>query len=679
MVQKMNRLLNRLLLWQKFVLLGLLGVLLVAAPFTLYLTESGKLITATTLEIEGVAPAQRLLPVLKLMQQHRGLSAIVLSGNETALPKRTAKMEETDKAIAELDGAIRTAASAPAILGEWQQIRNNWSSLAGKVSQHKIAPKDSIREHGALIGQLLQLNGMLLDHFGLRRDAEADTFYLIDAALLQSPNLSEALGRMRAVGAGLLTAKGATPEERVTMSAMSDKANDRYQALNDSFGKATALHPQLKSKLQQPGQAALELANKSLQLAQEQIVKAEQLSYSELDYFNQFSIAIDAQFTLNGSAVTELQDLLQQRLTRLNGTRYTLTAAIALLTLLAAWIGTLISRGLIKQLGGEPDYDALIASRIASGDLSGSIALQANDDSSLLHAMKTMRDSLAGIVGQVRSGTDAIVTASGQIAAGNIDLSSRTEEQASSLEETASSMEELASTVRTNADHVNQANRFAVSASEIAARSGAVVEQVVETMDSINASSRKIVDIIGVIDGIAFQTNILALNAAVEAARAGEQGRGFAVVATEVRSLAQRSAAAAKEIKTLIDDSVGKVDAGSVLVRQAGDTTQQLLASMKQVTGIMAEIAVASLEQSSGIEQVNLAIAQMDDVTQQNAALVEQAAAATESMQLQAEKLAQVVSVFKLDGLAASGIATLAAPAFAQPATALLERPQRHA
>jgi len=313
-------------------------------------------------------------------------------------------------------------------------------------------------------------------------------------------------------------------------------------------------------------------------------------------------------------------------------------------------LGVVITRSLTRQLGGEPAYASDIAGRIAAGDLSVDVALRQGDKSSLLFAMKTMRDSLAQIVGEVRNGTDAIASASRQIASGNLDLSSRTEEQASSLEETASSMEELTSTVQQNADNARQANGLATSASEVAERGGAVVAQVVDTMASINDSSKKIVDIIGVIDGIAFQTNILALNAAVEAARAGEQGRGFGVVASEVRTLAQRSAAAAKEIKLLIDDSVAKVESGATLVNRAGATMDEIVDSVRRVTGIMGEISSASLEQTSGIEQINVAISQMDQVTQQNASLVEEAAAAAESLQDQAGKLAELVSVFKLDG-----------------------------
>jgi methyl-accepting chemotaxis protein len=309
----------------------------------------------------------------------------------------------------------------------------------------------------------------------------------------------------------------------------------------------------------------------------------------------------------------------------------------------------IITRSLLKQLGGEPDYAADIASQIAAGDLAGVIDTNDGDKDSLLAEMKTMRDSLVNIVGQVRVGTDTIATASREIATGNLDLSSRTEQQASSLEKTTASMKELTTTVKQNADNAREANKLAASASDVARQGGVVVAEVVDTMSSINESAKKIVDIISVIDGIAFQTNILALNAAVEAARAGEQGRGFAVVASEVRSLAQRSAAAAKEIKTLIGDSVEKVEIGSKLVGQAGATIDEVVSSVRHVTDIIAEISAASQEQSSGIEAVNLAIIEMDGMTQQNAALVEEAAAAAQSLQDQAGELAKVVSIFKLN------------------------------
>ena len=322
-----------------------------------------------------------------------------------------------------------------------------------------------------------------------------------------------------------------------------------------------------------------------------------------------------------------------------------------------AWI---LSRSIVGPLTRA----VRIARSVAAGDLSTHIESNSRDETGqMLQALGDMNQSLLDIVGEVRRGTDTIATASSEIARGNQDLSSRTEQQASSLEETASSMEQLTGTVKQNADNARQANTLARSASEVATKGGAIVSRVVDTMGSINTSSRKIVDIIAVIDGIAFQTNILALNAAVEAARAGEEGRGFAVVASEVRSLAQRSAAAAKEIKELITASVADVDDGSRLVSEAGQTMGDIVDSIRRVTDIMAEITSASAEQIAGIEQISHAISQMDGVTQQNAALVEQAAAAAEALKEQAASQARVVGVFKLDHNAAAPLAGERVPA----------------
>jgi methyl-accepting chemotaxis protein len=359
--------------------------------------------------------------------------------------------------------------------------------------------------------------------------------------------------------------------------------------------------------------------------------------------------ALDELRDLQIGLITQSVKIAEAEYAQAKWLMFTLLAAMAAIGAALAWW---ITRSITGPINSAVD----VAEKVAAGDLSSRIEVTRNDETGrLLAALKGMNESLVGIVSTVRNSSDSIATGSAQIASGNADLSQRTEEQASALEETAASMEQLGSTVKQNADNARQANQLALSASNVAIKGGEVVSQVVGTMKGINDSSKKIADIISVIDGIAFQTNILALNAAVEAARAGEQGRGFAVVASEVRSLAQRSAEAAKEIKSLISASVERVEQGTVLVDQAGMTMNEVVNSIKRVTDIMGEISSASTEQSEGVSQVGEAVTQMDRVTQQNAALVEESAAAAESLRDQAQQLVGVVAVFKIgDGAMAA-------------------------
>ncbi|WP_081768721.1 methyl-accepting chemotaxis protein [Herbaspirillum sp. RV1423] len=642
----MRSLFARLQLWKKFALLGLIGMALFGVPTALYVISAEGVIAHKQLEIRGVVPARALLRTVQLMQQHRGMSAVMIGGNASIAGQRQAKAQELDQAFLDLQEKLKRAGTRnPLIERGVAEGVSAWNGLRDGIASGQMAGPQSFAKHSDEIDRLFEINDLILDDFKLSLDPDLDSAKLIMGGFIAFPLLTEELGKMRARGAAMLGRKVATPEDKLALIRPGQRAQERLKQADRLFQQAFLLNATLKDSLGGTVEDAKKQAAGAIALADEKVLKPENLDFPSQDYFSKFTEAIDAQFKVVDAVIGNLADTLGSQTAHLRRMEMWLLGGIAVLALFAAWVGTMLSRSITVPMLES----VAMARRVASCDLTSRAEVVGSDESAqLLHALNDMTGSLVHIVDDVRTSIDVIHVASKEIAMGNADLSNRTESQASSLEETASSMEELTSTVRQNADNARQANSLVTSASELAVKGGKVVGDVVLTMGSIKESSRKIVDIIGVIDGIAFQTNILALNAAVEAARAGEQGRGFAVVASEVRSLAQRSASAAKEIKELISDSVSKVDAGGELVDEAGATMGQIVTSVKHVADIMGEITAASQEQSTGIEEVNRAITQMDEITQQNAALVEQAAAAAESLQEQADVLAQAVSVFKI-------------------------------
>ncbi|MES2015587.1 MAG: methyl-accepting chemotaxis protein [Pseudomonadota bacterium] len=625
-------------------ILCLIGLVLASIPTFLYTREAGKALDAYSAEQEGLPAVANILKVIQLTQQHRGLSALMLGNVAGADAKRADKQREADAAYTAVDALIKKIGD-PAIAQLWSAPRAEWDALHNAVSGKTITVPESYAGHVRLIAKLLKVNETVGDYFVLSLDPDKDSYQLIQAMYFQLPTLSEELGQLRAKGAGLLAKKTADPTERLAISSIIARVNDRMGQTANAFGKAAAENPLIADKLAPLMTEANTMAKTLTELASKEIVTAETLAFDPAEYVAISTRTIDAQFTLNSAAATLLQDMMVVKVAAFHKTRWMMLGSMLGLVLAAAWIARMICRAVTVPLNNAIS----VAQAVASGNLVNEFDVGAtNEVGQMLRALKEMNDSLRTIVGDVRGSIENISAATRDIASGNADVSSRLESQASNLEETASSMEEMTSTVRQNADNARQANDLVIGASNAADKGGTVVSQVVQTMGEINEGSRKIVDIIGVIDGIAFQTNILALNAAVEAARAGEQGRGFAVVAAEVRNLAQRSASAAKEIKDLITHSVERVEAGNQLADQAGKAMGEIQGSVRRITQIMSEIAVASAEQGQGIEQINQAVTQMDDMTQQNAALVEQTAAASASLQEQAATLVTSMSIFTL-------------------------------
>jgi methyl-accepting chemotaxis protein len=645
----MNSILAKLSLRMKLGLLGLMAACLVALPTAMLVRTVVAENAATRQELAGIAPAAELLRVLQLTQQHRGLSAGALSGNETAAKARTAKQLDVDGAVKTFDLSVKAQIQNPAIVKLWQAVSADWATLSQAVSAKGLKGPESFTRHTALIAQQIELHDRVADHFGLTLEPQVGTHHLVMATLVHLPRLTEVLGQARALGSTILSSKEASSEQRIGLASLAGRAQAGLREMSLALEKSGEADPALALAIKQPMALARQSVNQVLALADQHILKSEVYTFGANEYFASTTQAIDSVYALNISAGRLLEAALTERMHHAQVTSAALAATLLLMLGLGAWVAFKLTRAILSAA----EQAKTTAQRIAAGDLSQPIEVVGRDEmAQMLMAMADMQSALTRVVGDVRQGAEGVATASSQIAQGNLDLSQRTETQASSLQQTAASMEELGATVQQNAASARQANQLAQGASVVAAQGGEVVGQVVSTMRGINEASRKIADIIGVIDGIAFQTNILALNAAVEAARAGEQGRGFAVVASEVRSLAQRSAEAAKEIKGLIATSVERVEQGSTLVDQAGATMTEVVASIRRVTDIMGEISVATQEQSSGLGAVSQAVVQMDQATQQNAALVEQSAAAAESLSTQAEQLVQSVAVFRLFGAA---------------------------
>ncbi len=652
----MSTLLHRLGLAQKFTILGLLALCMVALPTVLYLQRAFSDVALAQRQVQGGQVVSAVNRVVQSMQVHRGLSAGMLSGNDALAQRRPGVSSALAQAMDQVDQALKTAKAPASILSQWAERRQAWAALEPAVAGKQLTAEESTQRHTQLVAGTLLFVDALMDAFSLSLDAGLSTHMLSRASLVNAVQLTEYLGQMRARGTAVLTKGEATPQARATLQSLHRLAQQAQGDWSRNLGKAAQADARMRSRLQAAADQQAVAVGATLAMAQKDLIDAEQFSVAPDAYFDTLTRTIDGIYTFNTEAIVVLGQVLQEQASQASRLAYGMLALL-LLGMLGA---VALALAFVRSITSPVRQAVHLAHQVAGGDLTGQVDVQGtNEIARFMQTLMKMQEHLSGVVGQVRAGAHGVATASTQIAQGNHDLAARTESQASALEETAAAMEQLNSTVRQNADNAAQANQLAQSASTVAERGGDVVGQVVETMRGINDSSRKIADIIQVIDSIAFQTNILALNAAVEAARAGEQGKGFAVVAGEVRSLAQRSAQAAQEIKQLITASVERVEQGTAQVDRAGATMDEVVQAIARVTQLMAQISTASHEQSMGVMQVGEAVTQLDQVTQQNAALVEEMAAAADSLKMQAQDLVTVVDVFRLhsheDGFSAAG------------------------
>ena len=627
----------------KFVLLCLLAVLMAGAPTVLVVRTAVAKLNAIEHERVGMQPSRDLLSVIKLMQEHRGLSNAFLSGDATKKPDLAARRATLDKALEDAARSVGTLQSAPTD-ATLRAIQSDWAALGHDVAQGQLPPADSVRRHTALVGRSLLLLEDIGAVSGLSLDPDPESYYLIQAAFRDLPRLTEQLGLARARGTGMLVRGSSTPDERQMLQSLKSVAvNHAVDAERNLARAASARGQELVPGVTQATDQAQTALKRGLALI-DNVSGSETLpDMKGADYFKATTEVIGAQFGVSEQVLQRLDTLFDRRIAQ-DQSALALIAAISLgALLLGVWVAIIVTRETTRAV-----QDAMqVAQALATGDLTRTMRSRSRDEvGRMVDAMGQAIEQLRTTILGIKAASDSVATASSQIAQGNLDLSSRTENQASSLQQTASSMEEMSATVKQNASTAVQANELATAASREATQGGEVFGQVVAKMAEIKQTSTRIAEINAVIDGIAFQTNILALNAAVEAARAGEQGRGFAVVAGEVRTLAQRSAQAAREIKGLISSSVESIEQGYDLASHSSESIERLIQQVQKVSQLMAEIASASEQQSLGIVQVNQAVSLLDQTTQQNAALVEESSAAASSLSDQAMRLQQAVGRF---------------------------------
>ncbi|MBI3381450.1 MAG: HAMP domain-containing protein [Aquabacterium sp.] len=628
----------------KFILLSIVALLMAGAPSALVLSESVANLQALKDEDKGLAPSKAMLKLIKLTQEHRGLSAAVLSGDSSKQAVRQERQAQVDQAFEQVAQTLGQL-SDTGLKDSIKALQGEWQTLAHDVGGAGLTMPVSVKRHTQLVKSELMLLEDVVGVSGLALDADAQCYYLITAAFRDLPRLSEKLGLSRAKGATMLVKKDPNSTETQALASLLDGIQMHALDVARDVDKSGVLKEGDAADLLHAVQEAKAALVRGQDLINT-VVQTEDLSgMDSTAYFRDLTSVIQAQFAASEQIVGHLDGRLQARID--GETRQVVLTALVMLIMsaLGAAVAMVITRMTTRTVHGA----VKAAQAMADGDLSQSMHSEQRDEiGQLVRAMGAAVAQFKHVISGIKDASESVATASTQIAQGNLDLSARTENQASSLQQTASSMEEMSATVSHNASTAQRANELALQAASEAARSGETFSQVVQKMSAIQQSSHRIAEINAVIDGIAFQTNILALNAAVEAARAGEQGRGFAVVAAEVRSLAQRSTQAAREIKSLISASSESVDEGCALASDTGDSIERLVSQVQQVSQLMTEIASGSEQQHLGIVQVNQAVNQLDQTTQQNAALVEESSAAADSLRDQAQQLLHAVGQFRL-------------------------------